>query len=131
MRDGGKIVIGLVIFLILITFPIWYNIAKGKATYVPELAKPVKGTECVRPTEFMIANHMDLLNQWRDSVVRLGERYYVDSHGQMVEMSLTHTCLDCHADKAEFCDKCHSYMGVEPYCWDCHVIPKETVNASR
>jgi hypothetical protein len=137
MRDGGKIAIGLVIFLILITFPIWYNIAKGKATYVPQLAPAVRavntpsGKQCIRPTEYMIANHMNILNQWRDSVVRMGDRFFVAADGQVMERSLTHTCLNCHADKAEFCDKCHSYMGVDPYCWNCHVIPKETVNASR
>jgi hypothetical protein len=40
-------------------------------------------------------------------------------------MSLTRTCLDCHSNKAEFCDRCHTYMAVDPYCWDCHVEPKE------
>jgi len=125
MRDKGKIMIGLVIFLILITFPVWYNVAKGKATYVPELQKPATATECVRDTEYMTANHMDLLNQWRDLVVREGKRMDVDMHGNPVEMSLTRTCLDCHSDKAEFCDKCHDYMSVDPYCWDCHVDPKE------
>jgi len=32
--------------------------------------------------------------------------------------------MNCHKDKAEFCDQCHSYMGVQPRCWDCHVYPK-------
>ena len=29
-------------------------------------------------------------------------------------------CLDCHKNKSNFCDKCHDYMGVKPYCWECH-----------
>jgi len=125
MRDRGKILVGLVVFLILITFPVWYNVAKGKATYVPQLERPANATECVRDSAWMIANHMDLLNEWRDRVVRLDERMDVDLHGHPVEMSLTRTCLGCHENKTEFCDKCHTYMDVDPYCWDCHVDPKE------
>ena len=29
-------------------------------------------------------------------------------------------------DKADFCDKCHTYASVKPYCWDCHTEPKNT-----
>jgi len=39
------------------------------------------------------------------------------------DMSLSNTCLSCHTNKAEFCDKCHGYASVDPYCWDCHVDP--------
>jgi len=125
MYDAGKVIIGLIVFLVLITFPIWYNVASGKATYVPELAPAAKGTACVADTEYMRANHMDLLNQWRDDVVRNGIRVYTAPDGQKYNKSLTLTCLDCHNNKTEFCDKCHLYMAVDPYCWDCHVIPEE------
>jgi hypothetical protein len=131
MHNGGRIVIGLIIFIALITFPVWYNVAKGKAGYVPELEKAARGEECVRDTTYMIAYHMDLLNEWRDEVVRFGDRFYVDSHGHRVEKSLSNTCLSCHENKDKFCDRCHDYMGVDPYCWDCHVIPKEVSGASR
>ncbi len=131
MRDRGKIIIGLIIFLGLISFPVWYNFAKGKATYVPELAKPVKGEECVRDTAYMKAYHMDLLNEWRDVVVRNGDRFYVDASGHRIERSLSNTCLDCNANKEQFCDRCHTFMGVDPYCWQCHVIPKEAGNATQ
>ena len=74
----------------------------------------------------MRARHMDLLDDWRDRVVREGERVYVsDLSGASHEMSLSNTCMDCHSNKAEFCDRCHDYMAVDPYCWDCHVEPKE------
>ena len=124
MHDAGKIVIGLIIFLALIAFPIWYNVATGKATYVPEL-EPAKDGPCVRDTTYMTAYHMDLLNEWRDEVVRHGERFYQDSVLGRVEKSLSNTCLSCHENKDKFCDRCHTYMGVDPYCWDCHIIPKE------
>ena len=29
-------------------------------------------------------------------------------------------CLDCHSNTAEFCDRCHDYASVRPYCWHCH-----------
>ena len=125
MFDAGKIIIGLLVFLALITFPLWYNVAKGKATYVPELEKPTTADRCVADTAYMMAHHMDLLNAWRDRVVRDGERIYVDAYGTKYEMSLTNTCLSCHSNKDKFCDKCHDYMGVTPYCWECHVDPKE------
>ena len=67
---------------------------------------------------------MTLLNQWRDSVVRNGERVYVADDGTKYNMSLTKTCLDCHANREKFCDECHNYVGLEPYCWNCHVTPK-------
>ena len=131
MYDAGKVIIGILVFVALLLFPIWYNVAKGSAAGQPELAKPVKGTTCVLETEYMRSTHMDLLNEWRDLVVRDGERDFSDQHGTVHEMSLNRTCLDCHADKAAFCDRCHDYMGVKPYCWDCHVVPGEVTDGSR
>jgi hypothetical protein len=50
----------------------------------------------------------------------------VNSKGKEFEMSLQKTCMKCHTNKAEFCDKCHNYASVRPYCWDCHIEnPKE------
>jgi hypothetical protein len=123
MHDAGKIVPGLIIFLGLISFPLWYNTGSGKADYVPELAK-AEGTQCVESTEYMKTEHMVLLNDWRDRVARDGERY-ITIDGVKWEMSLSNTCMKCHADKAGFCDKCHDYLGVTPYCWDCHLTPED------
>ena len=125
MYDTPKVLLGLVIFFVLITFPIWYNTAGGTADYVPVLEKAVKGTTCVADTTYMKTSHMDLLNQWRDEVVRYNQRVYVAPDGTEYNKSLTHTCLDCHADKEQFCDKCHNYLKVDPYCWDCHVVPNK------
>ena len=125
MYDAGKIITGLIVFLIIITFPIWYNVAKGSATYVPELVYPTDATECVADKDYIRTSHMDMLNTWREDVVRMGKRLYVTPDGRKFEMSLSNTCMDCHSNKEEFCDKCHDYLGVEPYCWDCHIEPKE------
>ena len=69
---------------------------------------------------WMRANHMELLDGWRDEFVRKGERTYTASDGREFEKSLTRTCLGCHDNQEEFCRKCHDYVGVDPVCWDCH-----------
>jgi hypothetical protein len=127
MYDAGKIIVGIVVFVVLATSPLWFNMLTAETPEVPELKLPTNGsTECVEATEYMRSEHMDLLNQWRDEVVREGARDYVStSTGKTFDMSLSRTCMDCHANKAEFCDACHTYMAVSPYCWDCHVEPKE------
>jgi hypothetical protein len=127
MSDKKYIIIGLIIFLVILTFPFWFN--RGKAAPAPEVeltAKAKAAKECVRPTEYMKAEHMQLLDVWRHSVVRNAERIYVNEKGQEFNMSLSNTCLDCHSNKAQFCDRCHDYASVRPYCWDCHIDnPKE------
>lgn len=125
MYDAGKILAGLLVFLCLITSPIWYNLASGKAAYKPDPKLPAKEKECVAPRETMVATHMTLLNDWRDKVVRGGDREYVSASGKKFNISLSEGCMKCHSNKAEFCDQCHNYVDVSPYCWDCHVEPKE------
>ena len=124
MKDRRLIMIGLVIFVVLMTFPIWYNLAVGEATTELDLEPAVKGDQCVLEKAEMRATHMDLLNKWRDDVVRNGERIYKSPDGSEYNMSLTNTCLDCHSNKDKFCDRCHNYISVDPYCWKCHIIPE-------
>ena len=125
MYNSGKIIVGVIIFLGIFTSPIWYDLAFGKPANKPELVLPTgeNQQECVRTAEYMRDNHMDMLNEWRDEVVRNNKRDYVSPGGKHFEMSLTKTCLNCHSNKGEFCDRCHNYAGVTPYCWDCHVEP--------
>jgi hypothetical protein len=118
--------LGLAIFMGLFTFPLWYNmlIKMGKAAPAPEVVlteKAKAAKQCVMPTEFMKANHMQLLDMWRLKAVREGTREFVNPEGKTFNASLTNTCLDCHSNKAEFCDRCHNYASVRPYCWDCHI----------
>jgi hypothetical protein len=126
MNDKKWIILGLVVFVGLVAFPLWYNLLlkPGIAAPAPELVLTPKAQAakvCVRSTDYMKANHMQLLDLWRHSVVRNGQREYVNPDGQMFTMSLSNTCLDCHSNKAEFCDRCHNYASVRPYCWDCHI----------
>jgi hypothetical protein len=125
MHDGGKIIIGLLVFLILVTAPLWYNLGSGQAGNVPELERASRGEQCVRDSTWMTAHHMNLLNEWRDEVVRHGDRFETGPDGAKYEKSLTNTCLGCHRSKERFCDRCHNYLSVDPYCWECHIIPEE------
>jgi len=125
MYDASKIVAGLAVFVVLATSPLWYNALSAASPEAPVLQQPTNGsTECVEATEYMRANHMDLLDQWRDTVVREDVRTYTSEAGKDYTMSLSDTCLDCHSNKEQFCDACHTYSAVTPYCWDCHVIPE-------
>ena len=122
MHDVGKIAGGLIVFLVLATSPLWYNALSASTPDVPPLDAPPNGSQqCVEATDYMRANHMDLLNEWRDDVVREGEMMYKSKNLGYVEMSLTQTCMSCHASRDEFCKKCHDYADVRPTCWDCHV----------
>ena len=134
LYDGGKILIGLMVFVGIATFPFYYNI--GKVNAKPELKtdtpaiqaweKQYGKKECVESKEYMRSEHMQMLNNWRDSVVRDMNRQYVSmTSGKKFNMSLQNGCLECHSNKKEFCDQCHNYMAVKPYCFDCHIQPME------
>ena len=129
MNDKNKIIAGIVIFFVLLTSPFWYNLLAAK-TPAPEVvltAKAKAAKVCVRDTAWMKANHMQLLDEWRDAVVLKSERIYVSPDGKEYNMSLSNTCLDCHSNYTEFCQRCHEYASIEPYCWECHINnPKET-----
>ena len=129
MYNGSRIIIGIVIFLALAAFPFYGDIGKANVTPEPNLDTPeiakLDEKKCVEPKEFMIAEHMSLLNKWRDLSVRNETTVYVAGDGESYDISLQNTCMKCHSNKKEFCDACHEYSGVKPYCWDCHLAPKE------
>lgn len=129
LYDRWKVLTGIVIFLIAVTFPIWYG--KAKSVPPPDLKldtpaiQALKEKLCVEPAPTMRANHMRLLTSWRDSAVRDGNRTYRASDGKDYTISLAGTCLECHSNKTEFCDRCHDYAGAKPNCWNCHIMPEE------
>ena len=122
MYDKYKVIAGMLLFLGLATLPFWLSAGKSEP-----VAKPVvkENTEaCVESVEYMRANHMQLLDEWRHSVVREGERTYVSkTSGKHFNKSLTKTCLDCHSNKEAFCDTCHKSVGADLYCFSCHLEP--------
>ena len=122
MSDKGRIIAGLAIFLVLATFPIWHTLGAGGDASAPELELPKDSSQCVENTEYMTAYHMDLLDQWRNAVVREGGKDYTSkTSGERYEMSLTKTCMGCHGNREAFCVRCHNFANVEPRCWECHV----------
>jgi len=129
MYDRGKILGGIFIFLVLGTFPFWYG--KGRTATPPSLSldtPEIRGLnvrQCIEPTAYMRSSHMELVNFWREAVVREGKHLYVNREGKKFAMSLSQTCLGCHSNKEKFCDACHNYSGVKPNCWSCHVVPQE------
>jgi len=123
MREKGLIIVGLVFFLAVITFPAWYTSkAGGAARLQPE--PPAGESKCIEDKAYMNANHMKLLDEWRNEVVREGKNEYTSKSGEKYVMSLTGTCMECHSNKEKFCDRCHNYANVQPRCWNCHNEPK-------
>lgn len=151
MYKGGKIIASLIIFVAFLTFPFFYNM--GKVNAGPEKLdsnlKLVANTQCVEPASFMRANHMQLLNDWRQAYVRDGKTVYTNSQGKKFEINLD-TCTKCHSTGAasntagvsnpalnttgsnktlasntsdQFCVSCHNYSSVELTCWSCHSEP--------
>ncbi len=124
MRDRTRITAGLAVFVALAAFPIWYALGPDGSAPRPELERPEGEPACVEDSAYMTTQHVALLQQWRNAVVRDGEKDYVATSGKSYLMSLTGTCMRCHSDGSTFCDRCHSYAGVELTCWNCHIEPK-------
>jgi hypothetical protein len=119
--DGWKISLGLIIFILILLSPAIYNLSSGITPSPPVIELPTNTEKCVMPKDYMRNQHMDLLNNWRHSVVREGKRDFIAFDGTHYDMSLTNTCMKCHTNKSEFCDRCHNYSAVgELNCWRCH-----------
>jgi len=119
MSDKGTIFAALVVFLALVSFPVWYNPVSGETAPL-DLRYPHEGGQCVEDTAYVRTTHMQFLRDWRDEAVREGDRIYTAEDGRRHDKSLTDTCLSCHVEKDKFCDSCHSYVGATIHCWDCH-----------
>jgi hypothetical protein len=142
MNSKAGVVIGLIIGLVVLTVPFWYalgQLATGQSDPPPSLALPTNAERCVEAN--MRAVHMQVIDEWRDAVVRDGvtDKYEsTDFPGELYERSLTKTCLmQCHATakvdtnlvadgqamsvQQRFCNECHQYANVRPNCWDCHL----------
>lgn len=133
--NSRPILIGLLIFFVVVTLPLWQNLGKVIKAPAPKLDTPAitqlapKDRQCVENTAFMRASHMQLLDQWRLDVVRDGKRDYVSANGKKYNASLSNTCMDCHSNKTEFCDQFHNYVAVVPNCWGCHLDKEKKVVA--
>lgn len=125
-----KYVIPLVIILLIIFFsPLIYNAsAPGFEKEAPtvkngELAKP-EGDHCIENATWMKAWHMDLIHNLRTEAIRHQDITYTsEDYGETYNASLN-TCWECHESKEDFCNACHEYTGVKPYCFECHITPE-------
>ena len=132
MYDGGKIIVGLIIGVVLLLIPFW-PIGDKWAAKMPEpdlktpkiMALDEEDRKCVEPRSYIRTEHMKLLDEWRNEAIRDGNRVYRSSTGKIYDKSLQNTCMECHSNKSKFCDACHNYSNVDPYCWECHIEPKE------
>ncbi len=120
MYDKGKVLTGLAIFVIIVTFPIWYN-ASGSEHY-PNPQILTKAKDCVRPLAYMRSSHMKLLMDWMDRALKDDNITEVTIDGVKYPRSLQDGCMSCHKSQAKFCDKCHMYVGIKLPCWDCHFL---------
>lgn len=126
MQKKTNIVVGILVFLLVMSAPIWMNFGKDTAASNVEVSldtptiNALDEKKCIYDTEYMRENHMEILHQWKVQVVRDDNRVMVTPDGREFEMSLQNTCLDCHSNYDEFCEKCHDANGVDPNCWTCH-----------
>lgn len=125
MYNAKAVVIGIIIFIVVFCSPFWLSWFGTNYTETG-VVKPTGEKECIEDTEFMRSNHMRLLNEWRDQALREENREYVSAlNGKKWLISLQRTCMTCHSNYSEFCEKCHIPNSVYPYCWTCHIIPGE------
>ena len=130
------VVIGLAIFLILVTAPIWKLSARPCRLPIPDSNTPAimalaeKDRHCVESKEWIRANHMRLLVDWREEAVRNAKRDYINSKGQRYLASLSNNCMECHSNKSQFCDQCHNYVRGGTKLWGCH-LEKEKKQVAR
>ena len=124
MYNAKYVILAIVVFVVLFTTPFWVGGIGGDNYTRPGVVLPQNEKECVEAVDYIRAEHMQMLNVWRDEALRKGNRTYVSSTGKKWEISLQNTCLKCHNNTTDFCDKCHISNSVYPYCWTCHILPK-------
>ncbi len=121
MNDKPVIYVGLLIGLGALTFPLWYTRVTGPAGQPPQLELPRGQSHCVEDVAYMRAHHMELLDEWRNAVVRDGKTSYDSKdYRTTYTMSLTKTCMGCHTNRQTFCYRCHEYANVSSL----HQLPR-------
>jgi hypothetical protein len=106
-----KQVLAVAIFGVIILSPVLISGFRG--VKCPELVKG-EGV-CIEDAEVMRREHYRRLIEYRDKAVREGKRSKVWSFS---------SCQSCHPNRAEFCNRCHSFVAVKPKCFECHLYPE-------
>ncbi len=115
IKEGLLIAAGLLLFFFAVTFAFWQE-GEAKKIRTPVAKGPDQ--HCVESREYMRSSHMLLLEKWRKSAVREGDRIHVTPDGREYEKNLS-TCFECHGSRG-FCINCHSYASARPNCFECH-----------
>jgi len=68
MSDKPIIAGGVLVFVGLVTLPLWHGVLATEEIARPELELPEDQSNCIEDTEYMRARHEDLLNEWRNIV---------------------------------------------------------------
>lgn len=127
MNKSKYVAAGLIVFVLLFTFPVLMNLGKSTAkTQPPALVQDAKALQeladklGVKDIDEFRAKHKQILSEWKDAAVRDGKRVYVTKDGREIPISLENV-----ASNPLLCSTCHDYVGIEkPNCWTCHVEPK-------
>jgi len=124
MYKAHRIIAFALVFLCIMLTPMLMNLGTSTTPPSPSLDTPrinsMTHPQCIEPAEYMRVEHMNVLDDWRTAVVRLGSTEYTNSAGQVFLMSMEDSCLGCHSNRAAFCDTCYTYVAVSPDCWSCH-----------
>ncbi len=115
IRERILIFGGLALFLFAVTYAFWQP-GEPKKIRLQALKSP--DGHCVESREYMRSSHMLLLNEWRQSAVRDGDRIHVAPDGRKFEKNLG-TCFECHGSRG-YCVNCHTYANAKPNCFECH-----------
>lgn len=127
MNRNRLVALGLILFVVLFTFPVLMNLGKtALQTQPPPLLQDARAMQDladklgVKNEQEFREKHKQLLSEWKDTVVRDGKRIYVNKDGREIPISLENL-----ASQPQYCNACHEYAGIDqPNCWTCHVQPK-------
>ena len=114
MYNAKAVILGILVFAVLFSTPFWANFGGTKDYKRPAIVLPQNEKECVEPVEFMRAEHMYLLNEWRDQALRYENRTYVSSTGKKWTISLQNTSLNTNSKNEENCNNSHETNNHHP-----------------
>jgi len=125
MNSGTKRIV-VTVALLLILFPFGYSLISGVLPVDSDASQPflerpdARYQECVRETEYMRFQHMELLKQIREEFVR---------HGNRGEVGFD-SCRGCHTSRERFCNQCHNAVSLNLDCFGCHYYPETASETS-
>ena len=108
MYNAKAVILGILVFAVLFSTPFWANFGGTKDYKRPAIVLPQNEKECVEPVEFMRAEHMYLLNEWRDQALRYENRTYVSSTGKKWTIA-----TDTVFKPFEYTDASGNFVGID------------------